>query len=87
MQMLRIEAARQRIHQIGAMEGQMRRAIAFEMNLRIAEFELLAGMHVAGKGAGVDIRDGQRRFADADRPQCFDGLGADIDAGADLGEG
>ena len=81
-----IDAARQDLQKIGAMEGVNAGAKAGRSRRLVAIVERRAGIHVAGEHAGRDVGDGRDPLAKPDRAQRFDGLRTDVDAGANLAE-
>ena len=82
------EAAEQDVEQVGAVRGVVRRA---EMRLRpLAErrvVEAIAGVPGAIVAAFRTVDDARQRIAEPERPQDARRVAADLEAGADLGEG
>ena len=79
-----IEAARERIQQVGAMNEIVRRAVTGCR--RWPELQRLAGLHVAGLNAFRSVAHGGEFLANPDAAKRFHRLAADADPGADLAE-
>ena len=65
-----IEAARQRVQQVGAVKSIIGRAIAQRRLSPVVEFERLSGLHVAGVDSRRRLRDRGDLLAQADRLQA-----------------
>ena len=81
-----IEAACERVEEVGAVKGVIGSVVSRGILSPIVEFEELASLHITRVDSGRCRRDGGDLVAKVDRLQRFDRLRTDIDRSADLAQ-